>query len=57
MSLAQEIERELQVQPELVKGDNGVLDVLADGELVFSKHRDGRFPAPGELAKAIRRAP
>ena len=54
MGLAQEIERELHVQPELVKGDNGVLDVLVDGELVFSKHRDARFPAPGELAGIIR---
>lgn len=54
MGLAQEIERELHVQPELVKGDDGVLDVLVDGELVFSKHRDGRFPAPGELARIIR---
>ena len=54
MGLAQEIERELHVQPELVKGDNGVLDVLVDGELVFSKHRDGHFPAPGELAGIIR---
>ena len=54
MGLAQEVERELQVQPELVKGDDGVLEVLVDGELVFSKHRDGRFPAPGELARIIR---
>jgi predicted Rdx family selenoprotein len=54
VSLAEEIKRELGVEAELVKGDNGVLDVLADGRLVFSKHRDARFPAPGELAKAIR---
>jgi predicted Rdx family selenoprotein len=56
VSLAQEIRRELGVEAELVKGDNGVLDVVADGALVFSKDRDGRFPAPGEIAKAIRAA-
>ena len=56
MGLAEELKRELGVEPKLVKGSNGVLDVLADGKLVFSKHRDGRFPAPGELAKAIRAA-
>ena len=56
MSLAQELKRELGVEAQLVKGDNGVLDVLADGALIFSKHRDGRFPAPGELAKTIRAA-
>ncbi len=56
MSLAQEIKRELGTEPELVKGDNGVLDVVVDGKLVFSKHRDGGYPAPGELAKALRAA-
>jgi len=56
VSLAEELRRELGVEPELVKGDNGVLDVFADGRLVFSKHRDGRFPAPGEIAQAIRAA-
>ena len=45
MGLAEEIKRELGVEPKLVKGGNGILDVLADGKLVFSKHRDGRFPA------------
>ena len=54
MSLAEELRRELGVEPELVKGDNGVLDVVADGTVVFSKDREGRFPAPGELAKALR---
>lgn len=53
MSLAEEIERELGVQPELVKGGSGVLDVLADGVLVFSKDREGRYPAPGEIVRAI----
>ena len=56
MSLAEEIKRELGTGPELVKGDDGVLDVVVDGKLVFSKHRDGGYPAPGELAKALRAA-
>lgn len=54
MSLAEEIKQAFGVEPQLVKGDNGVLDVLIDGRMVFSKHRDGRFPAPGELARAMR---
>jgi selT/selW/selH-like putative selenoprotein len=53
VSLAQEIKRSLGVEPQLVKGDNGVFDVLADGALVFSKHRDGRFPAPGEIVQRL----
>ncbi len=37
----------------LIKGRNGVFDVELDGELVFSKHEVGRFPEPGEVARAI----
>jgi len=31
-----------------------VFDVVADGNLVFSKHRVGRFPELGEVESAIR---
>jgi len=31
-----------------------VFDVRVDGELVFSKHRVGRFPEDDEVAAAIR---
>lgn len=37
------------VEPELVRGDNGVFDVEVDGTLVFSKHQAGRFPDPDEI--------
>ena len=45
--------RELGVEAELVKGDNGVFDVVADGELVFSKHAEGRFPDDEEIVRAL----
>lgn len=38
---------------ELAKGANGVFDVAADGKLVFSKHRDHRYPEPGEIIGAL----
>jgi selT/selW/selH-like putative selenoprotein len=38
----------------LVKGDNGVFDVVVDGKLVFSKHEAGRFPKPAEIVKFLR---
>jgi selT/selW/selH-like putative selenoprotein len=41
------------VEPELAKGKGGVFDVAADGELVFSKHRDGRYPEPEEIVRAL----
>jgi hypothetical protein len=42
------------VEPVLVKGDNGVFDVLADGALVFSKYRDARFPQASEIIAALK---
>ena len=41
------------VESELAKGRNGVFDVACDGELVFSKHRDGRYPEAGEIVRAL----
>jgi selT/selW/selH-like putative selenoprotein len=54
--LAAEIKQALGVEPELVKGANGIFDVAADGELVFSRHRDNRFPGAQEIIEAIRRS-
>jgi predicted Rdx family selenoprotein len=33
----------------LIRGKGGVFDVTLDGEVLFSKHDTGRFPAPGEV--------
>ena len=41
------------MQAELVKGANGVFDVACDGKLVFSKHRDGRYPETEEVISAL----
>ena len=37
-----------------MKGDNGVFDVVADGQRVFSKHEAGRFPEEREVIEALR---
>jgi selT/selW/selH-like putative selenoprotein len=34
-------------------GTNGQFDVLRDGELVFSKHKEHRFPDPGEVLSLL----
>ena len=39
---------------ELAKGANGIFDVACDGELVFSKYRDKRYPEPEEIIDALR---
>jgi selT/selW/selH-like putative selenoprotein len=42
------------VRARLVEGDKGIFDVAADGKLVFSKYRAGRFPDPGEVVAVLR---
>jgi selT/selW/selH-like putative selenoprotein len=37
-----------------IAGSKGQFDVLRDGELVFSKHAEGRFPEEGEILSALR---
>jgi len=46
--------RELSIDPQLIRGDNGVFDVVADGDLVFSKHEAGRFPDDAEIVELLR---
>ena len=45
------------MQSELIKGSNGVFDVTADGALIYSKHRTGRFPDNAEVLQALRGLP
>jgi len=35
------------------EGEKSQFDVIADGRLVFSKEREGRFPDPGEILAAL----
>jgi predicted Rdx family selenoprotein len=37
----------------MVPGRGGQFDVLADGELVYSKQRNGRFPDLAEVIAAL----
>ncbi len=34
-------------------GGSGQFDVLRDGELVFSKHAEGRFPGEAEIERLV----
>lgn len=43
-----------RVEIELIRGDRGVFDVVADGEVVFSKDETGRFPEDDEILAALR---
>lgn len=56
MSLKAELERSLGVSPSIRWGGPGQLDVLVDGQVVFSKKSAGRMPTASELTRLIRRA-
>jgi selenoprotein W-related protein len=48
-SLAAAISERFGIESELIKGKNGVFDVVVDGNLIFSKHKAGRFPQNDEI--------
>ena len=52
MSLAQELEQDGH-DAQALEGARSQFDVLADGELVFSKQREHRFPELDEILGAL----
>ena len=53
-SVADEISKAYDAEVTLVPGSGGVFDVIADGKLVYSKAKTGRFPEPGEVVGNIK---
>ncbi len=37
----------------LKPADKGVFDVVLDGQLIFSKHQEGRFPTVDDLKRQL----
>ncbi|GEM_PF-484012 len=56
---AEEMKKELEkrlkgkVTVKLEPGDSGIYDVYSDGKLVFSKHREMRFPDNEEIVRGV----
>jgi selT/selW/selH-like putative selenoprotein len=49
-----ELRREVPgVEVSLIPASGGIFDVIADGELVFSKKERGRHASPGEVLGLI----
>ena len=42
------------VEAELIRGGNGVFDVVVDGRRIFSKDAAGRFPEDEEVLAELR---
>jgi len=52
--LASELETDLKANIELIEGGGGIFDVVVNGTLVFSKHKEGdRFPDTGEIQSRL----
>jgi selT/selW/selH-like putative selenoprotein len=47
--MAAAIESEFGIQTELIQDSGGKFEVVADGQLVFSKLKENRFPEPQEI--------
>ena len=40
-------------EAELIGGAKGIFDVKNDGEMLFSKHAEGRFPEEAEILRQL----
>ena len=52
--MAATIKEEVGVETELIRGGNGVFDVVVDGRTIYSKSETGRFPEPGEIVPELK---
>jgi len=54
VGLAAAIQQATGVQAQIEPGKPGQFDVIADGKLIFSKHKENRFPEHDEVLRALR---
>jgi selT/selW/selH-like putative selenoprotein len=47
------LKAETQHEAEIEEGTKGQYDVLVDGELIFSKQQEGRFPEHSEIRELL----
>lgn len=52
--MAQAIETEIGIKPEMIKSGGGVFEVEADGTLIFSKKKEFRFPRNSEIIDKLK---
>ena len=52
--MAAAIEGEFGVKAELVRGSDGIFDVVVDGARIFCKDEQDRFPTDREILGALR---
>ena len=53
-SLGDELKKNLGAEIELVAGSNGIFDVSLDGNIIYSKFKQGHFPQADEIIQLIK---
>ena len=53
-SLEAELKKHLDVEVELIAGSGGIFEVSCDGDMIFSKKQEGRFPKAAEILARIK---
>ena len=43
----------MNLDAELIEGSGGIFDVVADGDLIYSRHETGEFPESDEIIDAL----
>lgn len=51
--MGDELKAKFAAEVELNPGANGIYDLAVDGRLIFSKHKEGRFPELEEVVGLI----
>lgn len=52
--MAAALDKEFGIEAKLIQGGGGAFEVVADGQLVYSKHQTGRHAEPAEVLEAVR---
>jgi len=52
--LADAIEKEYGIKPDLIKSRGGVFEIEVDGKLIFSKKKEFRFPENSEIINLLK---
>ncbi len=47
------MKKDLGIEAELIPGKGGIFDIAEDGEMVFSRHAQKRFPEEKEIVSAL----
>ncbi|MFL2538932.1 MAG: Rdx family protein [Candidatus Rariloculaceae bacterium] len=48
------IKKKLDIDVRLIEGSNGVFNILFNSESIFSKDKEGRFPADEEIINLLK---